>query len=113
MKGMGFSDYSIAQTLYYAQDYQRNAFAVNAPTDVVRALTGCEPESYETIVRRYAASMPDAKRSLGTALKFMAWMPLWMPLPGPDTNWPLTPGRLLPKGTYQPQRRLLRMAAKP
>ncbi len=36
--------------------------------------------------------MPDAKRSLGTALKFMAWMPLWMLLPGPDTTRPLRRG---------------------
>jgi hypothetical protein len=36
-----------------------------APTDVVRDLTGREPEDFETICRRYVAERPEAVPSLG------------------------------------------------
>ena len=85
MSGMGFSAYVIAQFQQYTREYQQNTFAVNAPTDVVRTITGGEPEDFETIARRYAASMPDAKRHIWTQLKFMLLMPIWMLQPGPKT----------------------------
>jgi NAD(P)H dehydrogenase (quinone) len=85
MKGMGMSDYFIAQYQQYVLDYQKNAFAVNAPTNVVRSITGREPEDFETIARRYATSMPDAKRSFSTQLRLIAMMILWMMLPSPKT----------------------------
>ncbi len=81
LHGEGYSDYFIAQFQQYASDYQRGAFAVNAPTDIVHAITGCQAEDYETIVRRYAASMPDAKRSLSTQFRMIARMSLWMMAP--------------------------------
>jgi len=71
MQGMGFSDFVTAQTIEYYRDYQRNAFAVGAPTEVVRKITGRDPEDFETIARRYATTMPDVKRSLGTQLRLM------------------------------------------
>ena len=85
MKGFGFSDFLIAQSEQYYRDYQQGAFAVNAPTDVVRRITGREPEDFETIARRYAVKNPDAKPSFGTLLKLMALMPLWMVRPAPKT----------------------------
>ena len=85
MKSMGYSDYFIAHFQQYTLDYKANAFALNGPTDVVRAITGREPEDYETITRRYAANMPDARRSLVTLVKYMALMNLWMLRPGPKT----------------------------
>ena len=36
MKSMGISNYTLAMYRQYAVDYQKNAFAVNAPTDDVR-----------------------------------------------------------------------------
>jgi NAD(P)H dehydrogenase (quinone) len=71
MKQMGMSDYIIAQFVKYAAEYRRGTFAVGGPTDVVRRITGREAEDYETIVRRYAASMPDVRRSLGTAVRLI------------------------------------------
>src|SRR5215813_1795352 len=53
-------------------DAQRAYF--NAPTDVVRAITGRDPEDFETIARRYAASMPDTKRSFRTQIRLLAQM---------------------------------------
>ncbi len=71
MKEMKMGDYIIAQFAEYALDYQKGAFAVGGPNDVVRRLTGREAESYETIVRRYAQTMPDARRSLGGTLRLL------------------------------------------
>lgn len=92
MKGMGFSDYFIAQYQQYALDYQRGAFAVSAPTDVVRAITGREAEDYEQIARRYAAAMPGARRSIATQLRLIAMMTAWMAAPGPRTARHLSRG---------------------
>lgn len=78
MRGMGQSEFMIAQYVQYVRDYQRGAFAVGAPTDVVKAITGREPEDFETIARRYVAAMPEAKRRLSTQLRLMAQSTAWM-----------------------------------
>ena len=85
LKGRGYSNYAIAQYQQYALDYQKNAFAVNAPTEVVRTITGREPEDFETIARRYAAAMPEIAPDFGTRLKLLAKMLVVMLLPGPKT----------------------------
>lgn len=64
----GFPAYDISQVRLYLSDYQQDAFAVGAPTDVVRELTGREAEDFETICRRYVAERPDAIPSLGRKL---------------------------------------------
>ena len=92
MNGIGFSAYSIAQTMEYDREYQQGAFAVGAPTDVVRAITGREPEDFETIARRYAASMPDIERNLGTQLRLMAQTTAWILRPLPRMARPLSMG---------------------
>jgi hypothetical protein len=56
----GFPAYDISQVRLYLTDYQQDAFAVDAPTPVVRELTGREPEDFETICRRYVAERPEA-----------------------------------------------------
>ena len=40
------------------------AFAVGAPTDVVREVGGADPETFETIVRRYVRGSPLVRRTL-------------------------------------------------
>jgi NAD(P)H dehydrogenase (quinone) len=52
-RGLGLPDYTTAQVLHYFADYQRNAFGIGGPTDVVPELTGRPAESLETIARRY------------------------------------------------------------
>src|SRR5258707_11633934 len=46
MKGIGISNYALAMYQQYAVDYQKNAFAVNAPTNDVRTVTGREAQDY-------------------------------------------------------------------
>ncbi len=49
----GFPVSDIAHIHYYAEDLRNGAFAVGAPTDHVRQVTGVEPEGFESIARRY------------------------------------------------------------
>ncbi|WP_425146033.1 NmrA family NAD(P)-binding protein [Deinococcus sp.] len=92
MRQMGMSDAFIAHFQQYALEYQRGTFAVNAPTQVVRAVTGRDAEDYETVARRYVQQVPDATRSLGNMLKYAAMMNLWMFRPGPSTAQHLRSG---------------------
>jgi hypothetical protein len=61
----GYDSYEVSQVRLYLTDYQQDAFAVGAPTDVVHELTGREPEDFETICRRYVAERPKAVPSFG------------------------------------------------
>jgi NAD(P)H dehydrogenase (quinone) len=85
MKSMGFSNYTIAVSQQYVTDYQKNAFAVNAPTDDVRTVTGREAEDYETIARRYVSGNPEATPRLATQFKLMLVMLISMLRPTPKT----------------------------
>ncbi len=85
MKGMGFSSYFIAQFKQYVSDYQKNAFAVNAPTNDVRTVTGKEAEDYETIARRYVADNPEATPRFATQFKLIMVMLISMFRPSPKT----------------------------
>lgn len=85
LRGLGLSEFAVAQYAQYVRDYQRGAFAVNAPTEVVRTITGREPEAFETIARRYVASNPEAERSLGTQLRRTAQLMAWILRPAPRT----------------------------
>ncbi len=64
----GYDPYEISQVRLYLTDYQQDAFAVGAPTTVVRDLTGREAEDFETICRRYAGERPEAVPSLGNKM---------------------------------------------
>jgi len=68
---------------HYFQDHDRGAFAVGAPNDTIRELTGKDAEDFETIARRHAA-LPESRQGAGARLaafaRFMA-VPI---LPGMD-----------------------------
>jgi uncharacterized protein YbjT (DUF2867 family) len=64
-KTLHISDYVIAQLYWFLQDYQRGAFGVGAPTEVVTEIGGSPPEDFERIARRYVERAPLATRSLG------------------------------------------------
>jgi NAD(P)H dehydrogenase (quinone) len=51
-KEFGFDKFAIVQATYYNKQMQMNRFDM-APTDVVKQLTGREPEDFETITRQY------------------------------------------------------------
>jgi uncharacterized protein YbjT (DUF2867 family) len=63
--------YALANYEQYVIDYQEDAFGVNAPTDVVRRITGREAEDFETIARRYVATTPGARPSFAIQFKLM------------------------------------------
>lgn len=77
--------YALAAYEQYVIDYQKDAFAVNVPTDVVRRITGREAEDFETIARRYAATTAEARPSF--AIKFMLILKMIISLlrPAPKT----------------------------
>lgn len=64
----GFPAHDISQVRLYFTDYQQDAFALGAPTDVVRELTGRDSEDFETICRRYVSARPEAIPSLGNKM---------------------------------------------
>jgi len=68
----GFPAYDISQVRLYLTDYQQDAFAVGAPTGVVRELTGREPEDFETICRRYVAQSPEAIPSFTNKMRALS-----------------------------------------
>ncbi|HTA93188.1 MAG TPA: NmrA family NAD(P)-binding protein [Polyangiaceae bacterium] len=62
-RSLGLSDFVISQLCSFLEDYRRNSFGVGAPTGVVRALTGSDPEDFELIVRRSIAASPLTQRT--------------------------------------------------
>jgi NAD(P)H dehydrogenase (quinone) len=71
-RSIGLSDFILTQLYFFLMDYQRGSFGVGAPTDAVREVGGREPEDFETIVRRYVAQSPFARRSIA-GMASAAW----------------------------------------
>ena len=65
----GFPATMVAQLIIYAEEYRRGTFAVNAPNNVVRDLTGQEAEDFETITRHVVAERPEAIQTFGNKLR--------------------------------------------
>lgn len=64
-----YAEATVSQLAIYAEEYRRGSFAINAPTDHVKRVTGVEPEDFETVARRMVASRPDLVRSIVGTLK--------------------------------------------
>src|SRR4029077_17822066 len=72
MKGARMSGFPIdlfSGIRYYIEDYERAAFELGAPTTDVLDVTGQPPEDFETIARRYYATLPRNQRTLGNWLR--------------------------------------------
>lgn len=71
----GFDTFTVVQADLYNRQMRMNRFDIQ-PTDVVRQLTGREPEDFETITRQYFDHSPYRERSFGSWLsalkKFMS-----------------------------------------
>ena len=83
-KEFGYDVFTAVQTVFYMQEFRRNSFAVGAPNDTVKLLTGKEPDDFETIARSFIADSPYQKRSFSNwlaALQKTALLPL-IPTPG-------------------------------
>jgi hypothetical protein len=59
----------VAQLIIYAEEYRRGTFALNAPNNVVRDLTGEQAEDFETITRHVVAERPEARQTIGNKLR--------------------------------------------
>ena len=82
----GYPAFQISQLRHYFEEHKRSALTVNAPNDVVREIGGREPEDFETIARRYAASHPDAVRTWGNKLKAIRFFARLMMMRTPDMD---------------------------
>lgn len=69
MKQMGFSMFDMANVRYYMHELDKNSFAVNGPTTVVKDITGREPEDFETMARKALTDMPEVKKSFSNKFK--------------------------------------------
>ena len=72
----GFPKFQIAHFRHYAEEAQKGAYAIGAPTDHVLEVTGRLPEDFDTIAGRYA-TLPEAKKTvanMGRALVLMMKM---------------------------------------
>lgn len=52
-KDFGLDKFSISQVRHYMKEYQLNRFDIGGATNVVKDLTGKDPDDFETIVKRY------------------------------------------------------------
>lgn len=82
LRVLGLDPFQQAQVVHYLAEYRRNAFALGAPTDVVRQVSGREPEAFDVVVRRYIVARPEARRSLSA----------WMGALGTSLRLLVTPG---------------------
>ena len=85
-KVAGFPAHDISQVRFYFTDYQQDAFALGAPTDVVRELTGRGAEDFETICRRYVSGRPEAIPSLGNKMSALGRLLRTMMMRAPDMD---------------------------
>jgi uncharacterized protein YbjT (DUF2867 family) len=67
----GYDPFSLIAFGDYMHELNVGTFAFNAPTSDVLAATGNEPESFETIARRYAA-LPQMQRTFSNVARALA-----------------------------------------
>ena len=82
-KALGAQPFLLSGLRYWGEDNDRGAFAVGAPNDTVRELTGEEAEDFETIARRHAA-LPASRQSFRTRLTVLGRFMMLPLLPGFD-----------------------------
>jgi NAD(P)H dehydrogenase (quinone) len=54
----GMDAFTTVQISYYMEEFRKDRFAVGGPTDIVKRLTGREPEDFETIARGFVNRSP-------------------------------------------------------
>jgi len=67
-RDFGFDKFAIVQSTFYNKQMQMNRFDIE-PTNIVKELTGREPEDFETITRQYFDNSPFKKRTLSSWLQ--------------------------------------------
>lgn len=80
----GYDAFVGVQTVFYMQEFRLNRFAEGGPTNIVKELTGREPEDFETIARNFINTSPYKTRNFKNRLtafrKFIKL--LFVKLPG-------------------------------
>ena len=69
----GFPTFQVAHFRHYAEEAQKGAYAIGAPTQHVLEVTGSQPEDFDTIARRYA-TLPEAKRTVANTASALTLM---------------------------------------
>lgn len=64
----GLNAFTISQARHYFREYQLNKFDLGGPTNIVKELTGKEPDDFETILRRWIDRSPYKQRN------FFSWL---------------------------------------
>ena len=82
-KARGMEPFLLSGLRYWFEDNDRGAFAIGAPNDTVREVTGRQAEDFETIARRHAA-LPPSRQSFRTRLAVLARFMILPMLPGFD-----------------------------
>ena len=81
----GFDTFTVVQANLYNKQMRLNRFDIE-PTDVVKRLTGHEPEDFETITRDYFARSPYRIRSFRNWLSAMKKFMMMPFTPVPSAN---------------------------
>ena len=66
---IGLPLFYVSHFLYYLRELDKGGFAINGVTNVVKDITGRDPEDFETMARRRLSTMPEAKKSFSNKLK--------------------------------------------
>jgi len=82
-KEFGFDVFAIVQATFYNKQMQINRFDIQ-PTNVVKFLTGREPENFETITKNYFNNSPYKKRNFPNWLSAMKKFMLIPTIPVPS-----------------------------
>jgi NAD(P)H dehydrogenase (quinone) len=69
LKAQGFEEMMPTQLAMYTDEYKSGTFAVHAPNNVFKAVTGKEPEDFETFTRRVVAARPEAVQTFSNKLR--------------------------------------------
>jgi len=86
MTALGFPAFGISQVRHYTEEHKLSTLTINAPNNVVRELTGNEPEDFETIARRYLAERPEGKQSFINKFKAIKFFIKMLMTPTPDMD---------------------------
>lgn len=85
-RAQGFPLHEIANLRYYVKEHREGAFEMGAPTDHVLAVTGQEPEGFESIARRYVRQpeLIHPALKIGNKLDAVAFLIKMLLTPAPD-----------------------------
>ncbi|MDE3145641.1 MAG: NmrA family NAD(P)-binding protein [Bacteroidota bacterium] len=70
-KDFGLDAFTISQVRHYMKEYQLNKFDIGGATNIVKELTGKDPDDFETIVKHYINNSPYKKRNISNWLSTM------------------------------------------